>query len=63
MFPRTRQEQVQLVTELRGLGAAHAHTAHIGDIILRKKLPVDIRHNAKIFREQLAMEAAQILRS
>jgi acyl-CoA synthetase (AMP-forming)/AMP-acid ligase II len=63
MFPGSRNEQAQLVTELRGLGAAHPHTAPISDIILKKSLPVDIRHNAKIFREQLAVEAAQILRS
>ena len=34
----------------------------IADFFLLDSLPVDIRHNAKIFREQLALWAAQQLR-
>ena len=40
------------------MAALHAHTAEIEDFILvLQSLPVDIRHNAKIFREKLAVLA------
>lgn len=45
--------------ELRAIGAAHAHTAAIGDFLRHKRFPVDIRHNAKIGREKLAVWAAK----
>ncbi|UHQ23627.1 AMP-binding protein [Lysobacter sp. 5GHs7-4] len=44
---------------LRALGAAHAHTARIGDFLRHPRFPVDIRHNAKIGREKLAVWAAK----
>lgn len=47
-----------LIRELRELGAAHALTKGIEDILFHPGFPVDIRHNAKIFREQLANWAA-----
>ncbi len=43
--------------ELRALGAAHAHTAGINTLRVHPKFPVDIRHNAKIGREKLAVWA------
>ncbi len=57
-LPTTRGERRRLLTELRELAARHPLTASIRDIFLRPKLPVDIRHNAKIFREKLAVWAA-----
>jgi len=36
-------------------------TKSIDRILFHKKLPVDIRHNAKIFREKLATWAARQL--
>jgi hypothetical protein len=33
---------------------AHPLTASVSDVLLHPSLPVDIRHNAKIFREKLA---------
>lgn len=51
-------EPRQLVEELRALGAAHAHTASIADFLVHPAFPVDIRHNAKIGREELAIWAA-----
>jgi acyl-CoA synthetase (AMP-forming)/AMP-acid ligase II len=51
-----------LRTELRALGAAHEHTAAITNILFHPSFPVDIRHNAKIFREKLADWAARQLR-
>ncbi|HZN36886.1 MAG TPA: fatty acid CoA ligase family protein [Pirellulaceae bacterium] len=56
--PRSTSDAAQLIGELRELGQQHAHTAEIGDFMIRNALPVDIRHNAKIFREQLAIWAA-----
>ena len=48
----------QLTAELLALGAAHAHTAGIGDVLYHPGFPVDVRHNAKIRREDLAVWAA-----
>ncbi|MGB6044113.1 MAG: fatty acid CoA ligase family protein, partial [Pirellulales bacterium] len=49
----------ELIAQLLEIGARHPHTAAIKDILVRKSLPVDIRHNAKIFREKLAPWAAK----
>lgn len=43
---------------LRALGAHHAHTRRIETFLFHPAFPVDIRHNAKIGREQLARWAA-----
>lgn len=48
--------------ELRRLGAGHAHTRDIYTILFHPAFPVDMRHNAKIFREKLAVWAAGQLR-
>lgn len=49
----------QLITELTELAENHPLTAEIKDVrIYPQRLPVDIRHNSKIFREQLAVWAA-----
>lgn len=45
--------------ELLDLGAARPHTRNIRTILFHKAFPVDIRHNAKIFREKLAVWAAR----
>lgn len=52
-----------LATELRGLGAAHAHTRDIARLLFHPAFPVDVRHNAKIGREQLAVWASEQLKS
>lgn len=44
--------------ELLELGSAHAHTKGISRLLLHPSFPVDIRHNAKIFREKLRPWAA-----
>lgn len=51
----------QLTAELLALGAAHAHTAGIRDVLYHRGFPVDVRHNAKIRREDLAVWAAREL--
>ncbi len=46
-------------SELQRMAAAHPKTEAIGQFLLHPKFPVDVRHNAKIFREQLAVWAAE----
>lgn len=48
-------------SQLLELGAAHDHTASIRTILFHPAFPVDIRHNAKIFREKLRVWAAKQL--
>jgi acyl-CoA synthetase (AMP-forming)/AMP-acid ligase II len=52
-----------LIAELRELGARYPMTAGIVDFMLHPSFPVDIRHNAKIFREQLAVWAESVRQS
>ncbi len=51
-----------LRNELLSLGARFEHTRSIRTILFHPSFPVDIRHNAKIFREKLAVWAAGQLR-
>lgn len=60
-FPSTNADRARLVEELRRLAAVHPHTAPIEHFLLHRALPVDIRHNVKIFREKLAPWAARQL--
>jgi len=53
--------RAQLLTELRQLAATTEMTAMIQEFLIHPSFPVDIRHNAKIFREQLAKWAARQL--
>jgi acyl-CoA synthetase (AMP-forming)/AMP-acid ligase II len=53
-LPRGTAERARFTRELLALGAAHATTRPIQTILFHPAFPVDIRHNAKIFREQLA---------
>ncbi|MEG2803825.1 olefin beta-lactone synthetase [Stenotrophomonas sp.] len=43
---------------LRQAAAAHPHTARVETFLMHPSFPVDIRHNAKIGREKLAVWAA-----
>jgi acyl-coenzyme A synthetase/AMP-(fatty) acid ligase len=56
-----RAELAQLRAKLLARAAAHPLTAKIHEILFHPNFPVDIRHNAKIFREKLAVWAAQRL--
>jgi len=47
-------DQKALTQELLALGASHAITQPIRRVLFHPAFPVDIRHNAKIGREQLA---------
>jgi acyl-CoA synthetase (AMP-forming)/AMP-acid ligase II len=53
--------QDQLCSELLALAAGHPHTSSINTILFHPSFPVDIRHNAKIFREKLAVWAKEQL--
>jgi hypothetical protein len=61
-FPRDDSSKHTFLDGLRTLGAASPLTASITHFLLHRSLPVDVRHNAKISREQLAVWAAGKLR-
>ena len=52
----------QFFAQLRDLGRQYAHTRAITHFLVHPGFPVDIRHNAKIFREKLAVWAAKQLK-
>lgn len=57
--PASIAGRLSLIAQLRELAARHPLTRRINDVrIYPKPLPVDIRHNSKIFRERLAAELA-----
>jgi acyl-CoA synthetase (AMP-forming)/AMP-acid ligase II len=47
--------------ELLEIGTGHASTCNLRTFLFHPAFPVDIRHNAKIFREQLAVWATEKL--
>ncbi|MCH8321254.1 MAG: peptide synthase, partial [Acidobacteria bacterium] len=49
----------QLRKEILDLGTHNAQTKQIRTLLFHPSFPVDVRHNAKIFREQLARWASQ----
>jgi acyl-CoA synthetase (AMP-forming)/AMP-acid ligase II len=57
---KSRRSQVR--AELLRLARDHIHTHAIETILFHPSFPVDIRHNAKIFREKLAVWATGRLR-
>ena len=48
----------RLTKELQDIGSKFEHTQTIRTFLVHPEFPVDIRHNAKIFREKLAVWAA-----
>jgi acyl-CoA synthetase (AMP-forming)/AMP-acid ligase II len=58
---RDQTDAASLLAELQQLAQQHSHTRSITTFLLNNALPVDIRHNAKIFREKLAVWADQQL--
>ena len=61
-FPKTRAEQKRFREELLELARGNSLTASIQTILFHPSLPVDIRHNVKIFREKLGPWAERELR-
>jgi acyl-CoA synthetase (AMP-forming)/AMP-acid ligase II len=58
-FPPSRAAREAFSAELRELGARHPHTAAIETFFFHRAFPVDLRHNAKIRRGDLAAWAAK----
>jgi hypothetical protein len=58
-WPKSQADEQKLLAELRELAGMNELTRSIKQFFLLKALPVDIRHNAKIFREKLAIWAAK----
>jgi len=56
------REWSRIERELRAIGSHHAHTAGVDTFLRHPNFPVDIRHNAKIGREKLAVWAASRVR-
>ncbi|HQY61943.1 MAG TPA: fatty acid CoA ligase family protein [Polyangiaceae bacterium] len=57
--PASKLSNAALCDELRALGKEHPHTAGIAQFLVHPGFPVDIRHNAKIGREKLAVWAQE----
>ncbi len=57
----TPTDQEQWLEELRKLAASNWRTNNIQEILIHPSLPVDIRHNSKIFREKLSAWAREQL--
>ncbi|MBU0482336.1 MAG: AMP-binding protein [Proteobacteria bacterium] len=55
--PYSRYEERALVADLAKLALANPLTRNIKHFLINESFPVDIRHNAKIFREKLAVWA------
>lgn len=58
-YPESAADEAAFREALAALAAASPLTAGIEDIRFHRQFPVDIRHNAKIFREKLAVWAAE----
>lgn len=58
-FPKTPAARAEFTRQLLKLGAGSPLTAGIARILFHPAFPVDIRHNAKIRREDLAEWAAE----
>ncbi len=58
-WPKSASAREQLLAELQALSSAYDATAAIERFLLHRSLPVDIRHNSKIFREQVAAWVAR----
>jgi acyl-CoA synthetase (AMP-forming)/AMP-acid ligase II len=60
-FPRGSRRRL-FAAELQELGQGGQLTREIRDVLFHRSLPVDVRHNAKINREKLAVWAEDRLR-
>jgi olefin beta-lactone synthetase len=55
----SHDEQASIQNELEKIGNAYVHTGSVHQFLFHPGFPVDIRHNAKIGREKLAVWAAK----
>ncbi len=59
-LPKDAATRAELEGQLRAVGQSHELTKSVERVLIYpKRLPTDIRHNSKIFREQLAPWAAE----
>ncbi|MGE0608543.1 MAG: fatty acid CoA ligase family protein [Pirellulales bacterium] len=59
LWPPGAADRRNFIETARQLGKANPLTAGIEHFLLHRSFPVDVRHNAKIFREKLAVWAAR----
>jgi acyl-CoA synthetase (AMP-forming)/AMP-acid ligase II len=57
-MPKNELQKQQFIAELKQLGKKKDFTSEIELFLFHPSFPVDIRHNAKIFREKLTVWAA-----
>ena len=62
-MPADEAAKKAFVDEMLALGAEHEITRDIRDVLFHPDFPVDVRHNAKIQREKLAIWAPRHLRA
>jgi acyl-CoA synthetase (AMP-forming)/AMP-acid ligase II len=55
-FPETEAARLRFIAELRDLARINMQADRVQQIVFQRALPVDVRHNAKIHRLQLAKE-------
>ena len=55
-FPETEADRARFIAELRDLARVNPQADRVKHIVFQRALPVDVRHNAKIHRLQLAKE-------
>jgi acyl-CoA synthetase (AMP-forming)/AMP-acid ligase II len=60
-FPADDAARARFIAELRELAKVNPEAARVKHIVFQRVLPVDVRHNAKIHRLQLAKEWTQRL--
>jgi len=58
---KSKIDEKQLIKELQIIGKSNSLTKEINHFLIHLNFPVDIRHNAKIFREKLSLWAAMQL--
>ncbi|MDD3119178.1 MAG: AMP-binding protein, partial [Victivallales bacterium] len=61
-MPQTADDAAQFIRELKEMAAPYPICSGIDTFLFRREFPVDIRHNAKIFREKLAVMAPAAIR-
>jgi acyl-coenzyme A synthetase/AMP-(fatty) acid ligase len=56
-YPKTKEEKIKFKEELLKISSKYEVSKDIKNILFHSSFPVDIRHNAKIFREKLKIWA------
>lgn len=54
-------QHASIIADLKAIQQQYPHTTEISTFLIHPQFPVDVRHNAKIFREQLALWAHERL--